>query len=154
MSQEKSHTKMNNKANVCDKKEVWWLIPQNLWSNFTFTFSHISHSLTTLLTIMVTATHLTLSRQNLLPNSSIKSKFQDKIVVCNSMIPKDFRRLYIQKCRFPVNGQRQFNECICWQLIPYIRSNYNGGDYVFCLSLASHHCWKIVVSHKLKTPHS
>lgn len=75
---------------------------------------------------------------------SKKKKFEGKVLVWVAIGPKGLSHLLIRKSGFAVNAKTYLTECVRRRLIPYIRANYQDGEYVFWPDQASAHYARIV----------
>lgn len=75
-----------------------------------------------------------------------KSKFEQKVLVWVAIGPNGISRAFIRKSGYAINADRYLNECIRKRLIPYIKSNYIPGEFIFWPDQASAHYAKIVLA--------
>lgn len=75
------------------------------------------------------------------------AKFENKVLVWIAVSPKGLSKPLIRNSGYAINAQRYLDECIRRRLIPYIRSNYANGEYIFWPDQASSHYANIVLGH-------
>lgn len=98
--------------------------------------------------LMVTAAFIRLMCQQRQQTSNLQQKkFEEKVLVWIAIGPKGLSKALIRKSGFAINAKTYLDQCICRRLIPYIRNNYENGQYVFWPDQASAHYAKIVTDH-------
>ena len=76
-----------------------------------------------------------------------KKKFEEKVLVWIALGPKGLSKPLIMRSGLSINAERYLKLCMKCRLIPYIRSNYQEGEYVFWPDLAAAHYSKVVLKH-------
>lgn len=76
-----------------------------------------------------------------------RKKFEQKVLVWVAISPQGLSHAMIKKSGYAINAERYLNECIRRRLIPYIRTHYPNGGYVFWPDQASSHYAKIVIEY-------
>lgn len=76
-----------------------------------------------------------------------KKKFEQKVLVWLAISPRGISQPFICNSGLAINADRYLNECIKRKLIPFIKSHYQDGRYVFWPDQASSHYAKTVLEH-------
>lgn len=79
--------------------------------------------------------------------SKFKSKFEPKVLVWLAISPRGHSKALFFKSGLAINQYVYKNECLDRGLIPFIRSKYPHGNYVFWPDLASSHYANSVCEH-------
>ena len=76
-----------------------------------------------------------------------KTKFEPKVMLYIAISPKGISKPILLKSGLAVNQDVYIQECLNKSLLPFIKHNYSGGDYLFWPDKASSHYAKKVIDH-------